>query len=195
MKFLALFLVPLGAVSLIACTAGQPPPESSPTQDIEATVKAGLLGTQTAESSIDATIQARVAATQSIPNPTATPRPMPPRPTYTPQPTYTPWPTLTPQPTPTPRHAPALSPALTPGPIQTQPGELAAYADRHANGPGAIYVGDLSQLAGSSVYPEFMPAYGTELGDDYGNVPLDAIMDLRWVFESNYYRQYLKQTT
>ena len=69
--------------------------------------------------------------------------------------------------------------------------ELKAYAAEHAGGPGAIYIGDgnFEALVGPSVYPEFMDLDGTDLGDDDGQVPLDAIMDVRWVFESDYYRQ------
>lgn len=69
--------------------------------------------------------------------------------------------------------------------------ELKAYAAENAGGPGAIYIGDgnLAALVGPSVYPEFMDLYGMDLGDDAGNVPLDAIEDVRWVFESDYYRE------
>ena len=72
--------------------------------------------------------------------------------------------------------------------------ELKAYAAEHAGGPGAIYIGDgnLAALVGPSVYPDFMDTYGADLGDDDGNVPLDAIEDVRWVFESDYYRQLLE---
>ena len=72
--------------------------------------------------------------------------------------------------------------------------ELKAYAAEHAGGPGAIYIGDgnFDVLVGPSVYPEFMELDGTDLGDDDGQVPLDAIMDVKWVFESDYYRQLLE---
>ena len=72
--------------------------------------------------------------------------------------------------------------------------ELKAYAAEHAGGPGAIYIGDgnFDALVGPSVYPEFMELDGTDLGDDDGQVPLDAIMDVKWVFESDYYRQLLE---
>ena len=73
--------------------------------------------------------------------------------------------------------------------------ELKAYAAEHAGGPGAIYIGDgnFDALVGPSVYPEFMELDGTDLGDDDGQVPLDAIMDVRWVFESDYYRQLIEK--
>ena len=71
--------------------------------------------------------------------------------------------------------------------------ELKAYAAQAAGGPGAIYIGDgnLSALVGPSVYPEFMELDGTDLGDDDGQVPLAAIEDVKWVFESDYYRELL----
>ena len=72
---------------------------------------------------------------------------------------------------------------------------LKAYAAEHAGGPGAIYIGDgnFEALVGPSVYAEFMDTYGTDLGDDDGQVPLDALMDVRWVFESDYYQQLLEK--
>ncbi len=72
--------------------------------------------------------------------------------------------------------------------------ELKAYAAENAGGPGAIYIGDgnWEALVGPSVYDEFMDLYGTDLGDDDGIVPLDAILDLKWVFESDYYRQLME---
>ena len=73
--------------------------------------------------------------------------------------------------------------------------ELKAYAAEHAGGPGAIYIGDgnLGALVGPSVYADFMDTYGTDLGDDDGQVPLDAIEDVRWVFESDYYRELIEK--
>ena len=73
--------------------------------------------------------------------------------------------------------------------------ELKAYAAEKAGGPGAIYIGDgnFDALVGPSVYDEFAATYGTDLGDDDGNVPLDAILDVKWVFESDYYRQLIEK--
>ena len=73
--------------------------------------------------------------------------------------------------------------------------ELKAYAAENAGGPGAIYIGDgnLQALVGPSVFEEFMATYGTDLGDDDGQVPLDALEGVRWVFESDYYRQLLEK--
>ena len=67
------------------------------------------------------------------------------------------------------------------------------YAAENANGPGAIYLGDgnLQALVGPAVTQGAIDEFGQDLaislGDDDGNVPLDAIEDVRWVFESDYY--------
>ena len=118
--------------------------------------------------------------------------------------------TAVPTPTPAPTAAPTAAPTPT-AMMQEEPtammedGDammmwevsdgLKAYAAEHAGGPGAIYIGDgnFEALVGPSVYAEFMDTYGTDLGDDDGQVPLDALMDVRWVFESDYYQQLLEK--
>lgn len=62
---------------------------------------------------------------------------------------------------------------------------LQAYADEHANGPGAIFVGDLGQLDG--------PAPDAALGDFDGNVTAEAIRKHAYVFESAYYQEVLER--
>ena len=62
---------------------------------------------------------------------------------------------------------------------------LKDYADRHAGGLGAIYVGDLSQLQG--------PAPSWELGDGDGNVPFYAINQHLWIYETDYYQSLLEK--
>ena len=56
---------------------------------------------------------------------------------------------------------------------------LAAAAER-ANGPGAFYVGDLNDLVG--------PAPTADQGDADGNVPLSALENHRYAYESDYYK-------
>ena len=63
--------------------------------------------------------------------------------------------------------------------------KLQAYADEHANGPGAIFVGDLGQLAG--------PAPDPSLGDFDGNVTLEAVEKHAYIFESQYYQSVLER--
>ena len=122
-------------------------------------------------------------------------------------PTSTPAPTAAPAPTEPPTEPPTQAVAATEAPTEVMEeedgdammwevsDELKAYAAEHAGGPGAIYIGDgnLAALVGPSVFPDFMDTYGTDLGDDDGNVPLDAIEDVRWVFESDYYRQLIEK--
>ena len=63
--------------------------------------------------------------------------------------------------------------------------KLQAYADEHANGPGAIFVGDFGQLDG--------PAPEDGLGDFDGNVTAEAIQKHAYVFESSYYQSVLER--
>ena len=63
--------------------------------------------------------------------------------------------------------------------------KLQAYADEHANGRGAIFVGDLGQLDG--------PAPDVSLGDFDGNVTAEAIQKHAYVFESSYYQSVLER--
>ena len=77
--------------------------------------------------------------------------------------------------------------ARQPDPSPVEPMTLAGYAEAHAGGPGAIYVGNPGQLAGAAVTQEYS-SYGSNLGDDVGNVPLYAIEQHEWINESDYYR-------
>ncbi len=63
--------------------------------------------------------------------------------------------------------------------------ELLAYAAEHAGGPGAIYVGDLSQLVG--------PAITKDQGDLDGNVPLGSLQEHLFIYESDYYKSLLEK--
>ena len=57
---------------------------------------------------------------------------------------------------------------------------LEEYAAEHAGGPGAIYIGDFNQLVGMAPHED--------LGGFEGEVPLDAIEEHAWIFESEYYK-------
>ena len=76
---------------------------------------------------------------------------------------------------PTPTAAPR--PTLNPSERLT----LKQYADRFAGGPGAIYVGDITQLVG--------PATTVEQGDFDGNVPLESLERHIWLYESPLYAE------
>ena len=62
---------------------------------------------------------------------------------------------------------------------------LERYAANNAGGPGAVYVGILDQLAG--------PALLYEHGDHEGNIPLSALENYRFIFESDYYQDLLRR--
>ena len=64
---------------------------------------------------------------------------------------------------------------------------LLRYAADNAGGPGAIYVGDINQLVG----PAPGDSGSSSLGDYDGMVPLDALQDHLWLYESSYYRSLL----
>ena len=69
---------------------------------------------------------------------------------------------------------------------------LMAYASDNAGGPGAIYVGDINQLVG----PAPLTLGGdpdTDLGDSEGNVPLSALQDHTWLYESDYYQSLIER--
>ena len=103
-------------------------------------------------------------------------------------------PTEAPAPTAAPTAAPPTQPSPTDTPAAMQEQEesgsmvsaaLQAYANEHANGPGAIFVGDLGLLDG--------PAPDEALGDFDGNVTAEAIEKHAYVFESAYYQSVLER--
>ena len=103
-------------------------------------------------------------------------------------------PTQVPAPTAAPTAVPPTDPPPTDTPAAMQQQEesssmvsdaLQAYADEHANGPGAIFVGNLGQLDG--------PAPDEALGDFDGNVTAEAIQKHAYVFESSYYQTVLER--
>ena len=104
-------------------------------------------------------------------------------------------PTNTPAPTAAPTAAPPTeAPTATTAPQATEAPEqmegdyspeLLAIAAERANGPGAIFVGDLNDLVG--------PAPTMEEGDSEGSVPLWALEEHRYVYESDYYRNLIER--
>ena len=68
---------------------------------------------------------------------------------------------------------------------------LAAYAASVAGGPGAIYVGDLSQLVGPATDP---PLGGIDSeGNPDGSVPLESLERHIWIYESPYYQDLIEK--
>ncbi len=109
-------------------------------------------------------------------------------PTNTPAPAPTAAPTEPPAPTATTAPQATEAPAATEEPEQMEGDyspELLAIAAERANGPGAIFVGDLNDLVG--------PAPTMEEGDAEGNVPLWALEEHRYVYESDYYRSLIER--
>ena len=69
--------------------------------------------------------------------------------------------------------------------------DLAAYAASVAGGPGAIYVGDLSQLVGPATDP---PLGGIDSeGNPDGSVPLESLERHIWIYESPYYQDLIEK--
>ena len=85
--------------------------------------------------------------------------------------------------------SPTYSHPPQPGQAETS---LQHYADAYANGPGAIFVGDPNQLAG----PAPLSANGrtvADFADFQGNVPLSAIQEHLWIYQSDYYHSLLEK--
>ena len=68
-------------------------------------------------------------------------------------------------------------------------GDLMAYAARVAGGPGAIYVGDLSQLVGPATTADLGGI--DENGKPDGSVPLESRERHLWIYDSDYYQDLL----
>ena len=92
-------------------------------------------------------------------------------------------PTATTEPTAVPTEPPTEVEAATDEPeaMETDYSDaVIAAAAKYANSPGAIFVGDLDDLVG--------PAPTEDEGDAEGNVPLSALENHRYVYESDYYK-------
>ena len=104
-----------------------------------------------------------------------------------PPPTAPPVATATSAPTNTPAPTATIAAAATESPGDAMPSALLAYAAEYANGPGAIYVGDLAQLVG--------PAPTEEQGDFDGNVTLESLQNHLWIYESRFYEELLAKAS
>ncbi len=219
MKSVGLALLTILALLATACIVEEPTqrPTREDRQGIDPTLEARIEAARQADAAIKATIEARMATPLSAPGGTEPPRPnatplpgstVPPSATPLPGPTIPPSATPLPGPTIPPSATPLPGPTFyptaiplpflpTPTPLPTlSPLEilsLTKYADRYAGGPGAIYVGDLGQLAGPAVTEEYMPSHGTIMGDDNGQVPLYALEQHLWIYETDYYQSLLER--
>ena len=117
MKLTVVLAVLVGTLVLACSTAAPAPAPAEPTPNIDATVVAGIQGTQEAkvaqERSIDATVEARLNEAKTS-QPTSGPSP-----TDTPMPVPTSVPMLAPTPEPAPTDTPTLVPTASPVPIPT----------------------------------------------------------------------------
>ena len=109
-------------------------------------------------------------------------------------PTATTAPTATaaPEPTAVPTEAPTAMAEEPTEAMMSEEDPLMEYAAMMAGGPGAIYVGDINQLVG----PAPLTANGepdADLGDSDGNVPLTALEDHLWLYESDYYQSLIEK--
>ena len=143
------------------------------------------------------------ASTAPVPGPTGTqiPPTAAPEPTTTaaPQPTAV-LPATAPEPTPTAAPAPSeASATATPAPQPTEPPamseaeKLAAYAAEHANGPGAIFVGDPTQLIGRPPHERLMFQFPAEQYNLLAGAALVGSPELQvpshlFIYSSDYYQ-------
>ena len=96
--------------------------------------------------------------------------------------------TTPPQPTDTPEPTEAMMEEEEEEPVASDSDvdpALQAYADANAGGPGAIYVGDITQLVG--------PAKTVEQGDFDGNVTLESLERHLWIYESDFYEELIEK--
>ncbi len=133
------------------------------------------------------------------PDPTATPVPTStPVPTPTPLPTDTPVPTATTAPT-SPATMETKEPAATEPPAMSgEEKALAEYAAEHANGPGAIFVGDPMQLLGPPPHPGLMFDVPEFMYTQLFQMALMGSPELRleshmFIYTSDYYQDLLKK--
>ncbi len=182
-RMVILVAAALAMVMALGATAcGQDEPSTEP--NVEPRAEATSPAAPPAATASPATaVPATVAPTPAV---TALPQPGP-SPTA---PATTAAPTVSPA-EPAPTQPPAPTPTSTPQPVVSS--ELQAYADKHAHGPGAIYVGDATQLLGPPPHrslmlgaPEAIYRQGSAaavLGFEPAGIP-----DHLFIYNSDYYR-------
>ena len=147
-------------------------------------------------------------ATTVQPAATATSAPPTERPTPAPEPTEPPQPTAAPAATPqsavpterpTPAPEPTEPPQPTAAPAGPSPEEaLAAYAAENANGPGAIFVGDPTQLIGPPPHEGLMFDFPEDRFTQMSGLALLGSPELQipghmFIFTSDYYRDLIEK--
>ena len=135
---------------------------------------------------------ATTAAPAAMPSPTAAPGPTAAA-TSAPAPASAP---ATAQPAPT--QPPAPAPTEAPEPTPEPPNPLAVYAAEHANGPGAIFVGDPTQLIGPPPHEGLMFQFPAELYTQVAGLGLMGSPQLRvpshmFIYTSDYYQRLIQK--
>ncbi len=189
-RMVILLAAALAIVTAIGATAcGQD--ESGTVPSAEPTAAATAPTAAPAPPAAPTTAAPTPVASQSDPTPEATAPTAPPV-----QPTASPnEPSTTADPTAVPTEPAPTQPAstATPTPQQIVSPQLRAYADEHAHGPGAIYVGDGTQLLGPPPHQSLMfgvpeaiyrqASAAAVLGFEPAGIP-----DHLFVYDSDYYR-------
>ena len=174
MAEIAILVMFVTIIALAACSSEEEPPPLTPSPVAPLTSTTAQIPTPMPQATA-----APTPVSVAIPTPTV-------KPTATPVPTSTRVPMATPTPEPT--ATPTPRPTLRPGERLS----LRQYAARFANGPGAIYIGDLSQLVGAA--PRTISGLpDTDLGNSEGNVPVSALEDHLWLYESDYYQSLIEK--
>ena len=137
----------------------------------------------------------------SEPESTATASPQPTATSAPPSPADTPEPAPADTPVPAPADTPVPAPAATATPeppTMSEEEALAAYAAEHAGGPGAIFIGDPSQLIGPPPHPGLMfdateAQYLQALTGSILGFPDLGITSHMFIYTSDYYQSLIKK--
>lgn len=122
-----------------------------------------------------------ISGYENIPTPTPESMRIP---TATPKPTSTPRPTLGPTATPVPEYQPTPTPSSTSSPSANTV-SLKQYAAQYAGGPGAIYVGDITQLVGPAANPRQISSTHYVFSD--------SLQRYIWLYQSPLYAELIEK--
>ena len=164
---------------LVAC-GGEDPTATAVTAQPVPTATAAPAATESAPAAGTRAPAAPPATQRAEPTATAVPAPTTAAPTEEPEPTAAP--------------APATASAPAPSPDEL----LAAYAAEKANGPGAIFVGDPTQLIGPPPHEGLMFGFPGELFTQMSGLALAGSSELQvpghmFIYTSDYYRELISK--
>ena len=176
--FLAAALAIVPVMSIAACGEEEPATQGS--------IETPVVAAPTSAGTVAAMPTARPpTASQARPATPQAPTPVPAQPVTAPQ-----TPRATPAQTPPPTEPPAATTATAPDPVSTPSSALLAYAAEHAYGPGAIFVGDGTQLLGPPPHESMMlgapeAIYRQGSAAAVLGLPLAGIPDHLFIFNSD----------